>query len=843
MAGAEPQISRVTQMEQNDLKSKRPSLPGKLKNSYKDNGSIPSYLASFEDAFVDKPTVTKTFRHDLSGKGRPARTTVDQKEQESSTEKQLEPEIDYSTQVELSQSQRSDSTPSLGDVFLEKAQQKQHYSSKPQPALKSKGTLMATVKSSKERWPPNISKSLNLKKSHLPREQTRPDRTETNEHEGRTRKTKATTASSRNKSGESKEKIVELHRKNERERQKDSLSTKMHEISESPSTDDNLSQSSDENDMQSQPPYDDDDSTISSIGISDLRPSYKVCYFGPGALKRGREWEDGLVDASFPSLPVSRRYDDDPLGLDARFDSSGHKCDPPKAPNKRRFASDENIQRDSMPELPMKDRFDSLGGSGDHSLPGVPSNDRRFDKGRSSGAPHKPGRQGSIILPAVWQTRISEQDDSAGLDTPDRKWRLKRVWEMDDEVVDDSEPDYVVTEPHLKQALTALLCAEPSSGEDDEEAAPPTNFGSSRESSAKSSIKQDKYWKMQKVWERRGEVVAIDDAESLAGEAMIQIFESDKHETRDSLVLEYTEESKSPTDEETSHDRDKGCIPSTTDDDSLGIEDLDDGEGSLRSLEESFHDPESLEQKLILVEQEINDAMSNTSNATLTRKTVQRLQQKISMCMEKMEQAELRRYNGSGIGLSNSFASLGEPNEEGSLSSPFDGSRDEGLIRRKLRKTEKMIATLCEEKGEDVKKEKKYRSLLKKRDQYTQELAEISSEFGHSSIISHSSLLYDLEMDIIEEEEEEIGIGYADLRGENEDSMDMGHSHGNESSGDLSRDKELLMRKLRKVEKALLRMQQEQGPDVVTTKKYRQLNEKKEQYQNELNHRDRKSVV
>lgn len=724
----------------------------------------------------------------------------------------------------------------------------------------------------------------------------------------------------------------------------------------------------------------DDDTTLSSTDMSDLRPSYKVMYSGPGALRRGREWEDGVIDSSFPTLPRPRPYgkreDTSPQRTSSslsapnrnRFESETMNESLPGVPgndplsgerNRRRFESE--AMTESLPGVPGNDRrFDDINRASDHSLPGVPVNDRRFDNDTPSRAPHRPGRQKSIVIPAVWQTLISTGDDVA---SSERKWRIKRVWEENNTVVDDSEPDYVVSESCLEEALTSLL-----SDETHETTTDTGDFLTNAESSTNSSMgvssPNSKQWKVQKVWDRHGAVMAVEDEESLDGQDLFEVFSSDQHCAHDSLVFQdsvgdFDSSTEVCNEESPSFQESKG--PShwsdMFEDPSEGADSYSDDDESLFSLELGLLDPDGLEQELMAIEKEINDVLWEGGDEKETSGKVLELKGQLRAVLQRMEAAHLHRESNSqhlrstidakdngdisplspkraiprefgstseaeevgtstpgltfltdeasGKGptdelefekqdehvMANEHTELGnivpttetldvdasataplespcptilgdatsnlpvvedqdstlqrasqrtsksaspgkadpryleavqgnEPEmddtshlqESGIFHDSFSSStgedefpRDKMLIRRKLRKTEKIMEKILEKDGEGAKSKKSFQSLDRKRLQYLKELDED---------------------DLAEESSAPLGMETGTIR--------MNMKKGTDEVSSSARDRELLKRKIRKVDKALHQLVKKHGVDALEKNSYKKLLDKRSQYLNEL---------
>ena len=591
--------------------------------------------------------------------------------------------------------------------------------------------------------------------------------------------------------------------------------------------------------------------SISSSSLSeedDLRPSYKISYTGPRILRAGREWEDGVVDASFPSLPRQNSFNS--LEEDHRFDPETSDSNLFLLPNDRRFARERSsVPRPTIPVRKRSDmRFD-LDASGVCSLPGLPWIDRRFDGDTSTtdlslplclgaedeedhtrfdrfkmnetsciSAPKRPDR--SNLTPSVWQTRASEPKAIVG----DRKWRLKRIWEdKNNEVVDDSEPEYVVAEPQLTAALNSLLGVPESKIQQ-------TLLMSEENLRDESDDGIPKHWKVKTVWDRDGDVVKIDDEASVDGEELLVFFKLDYHHPNESIVFHYSAETLGldlDAAKFSVHSHSMGEYSSHTeyidddDDDGASFDFEDDSvnmdaenSSSLYPEYERNTDPDFLKQQLDEVEREMNMLILNRDNREDTRQKIVLLQEKLAMYLAQLQDLEHRDEHTEDR---NSGEYCDDDDDDDDNLSCHDEveCRDSNLIVKKLRKVERLMRTMIEKKGDRAINRKKYQRLEDKRCQYLDELAREESRSVELDAnvpmrASIHSVLDNIDLEVIEEEG-----SFCSMQQER-------------------RDEGLLKKKLEKVEKEMHRLEAENSHKTKSKKLYRKLAEKRSQYLAEL---------
>jgi hypothetical protein len=597
-------------------------------------------------------------------------------------------------------------------------------------------------------------------------------------------------------------------------------------------------------------PLEADSSTLSSSSSSspleNLRPSYKVQYTGPRILRPGREWEDGVIDASFPALPRQNSFDS--LDEDHRFDPErpGSNLFFAFLPNDRRFDRekvDPSLPRPALARSRRSDRRFDPEDSGICSMPGLPlterrrfdpnaslpcfpsSEDHRFDKEASCmRAPRIPNR--SNLLPSVWQTRASEPNTAVR----DRKWRLKRVWEdKQNVVVDDTEPEYVVAEPQLRAALSSLLGVPASKIQNPE----------MNDDSPDSNGEHPKHWKVKTVWDLDGDVVQVHDEESVDCEELLGMFERDYHRPTESIVFQYSADSlglnaigldgewQADADDEELSQPSCSHTEYIDDDDDDGSFDFDDSlhlNNSFSSTDNdaNIHDPEVLKHKLREVEQEMNSLILNkdTDNESRddARKMILLLQEKLASYLTQLQLGGETMISCEEDGKGGSGNGEAYDNDEVSISSNASNGgehRDSKLLQKKLHKVERLMKSMVDEKGEKATKRKKYQRLETKRCQYLKELGqeEPVATGVNDGIPERGSIHYVLEKIDLEVIEEEGSLC---------------------SMEEETRDEGLLKRKLRRVEKEMNRMTAEHGDKAKSKKKYKKLAKKRVQYFAEL---------
>lgn len=540
-----------------------------------------------------------------------------------------------------------------------------------------------------------------------------------------------------------------------------------------------------------------DSSTLSSNSIhcQDLRSSYRIQYRG------GREWEDGWVDNSFPSM-VRRMMDtdlDQPSLHYDRFQSG---------------APDTGMPLVNRPQSARSDQeFLHATGELDDSV-----SDRRFEIRQpdgpcsATGLPSIPNRSRDVYVPTVWQTRVSVHGDAAK-----RKWRLKRVWESTSDhavVIDDVEPDYVVDESDLESALCSLLGVpemiwfarrnkgKRTAGNPKQVKTDPKERTSKWPSDESSDDRWDSNndadrppvggnaWQVQRVWDREGQVVVVEDEQSLNEDGMMDFFGKDEYMPMDSLVFQTLQQGvRSPSLDEA--DQGGG--------DSSGIKSTD-GQASDRSkLSDNFASPE------------LSEALSRSDHTGGSK-----------------EESESDDHSWCSSVLSDGHASFIEDEpldeEEFERSLALEVGRDSRqdtidlkLARKKLLKVERLIKDLVKEKNEKSGRTKENRRLQEKCVKYLSELSEDLTGFPG-------------------EEDEEVVMHAPSREAPKHKARGPVEIECNNvvQEGQKQRQKVDLKRKLQKTEKLLNRLVVDKGDTIKSTKVYKRLEEKRAGYMGEL---------
>jgi hypothetical protein len=183
----------------------------------------------------------------------------------------------------------------------------------------------------------------------------------------------------------------------------------------------------------------------------------------------------------------------------------------------------------------------------------VALSDQRFDVSSSIDAymPALPHRSRDVYIPTIWQTRASDV-----VDGNTTGWRLKRVWVHSQDrsrVIEDGEPDYYVDESDLESALNSLLgiyvCFDINRSVDVNSIVTSSESNSSEFSNVEfaknrwgtSEGNKDpllkKPWRVQRVWDRDGVICCVDDERTVDGASLLEILSMDDDTTMDSLAV------------------------------------------------------------------------------------------------------------------------------------------------------------------------------------------------------------------------------------------------------------------------------------------------------------------
>jgi hypothetical protein len=295
----------------------------------------------------------------------------------------------------------------------------------------------------------------------------------------------------------------------------------------------------------STPLYDDkgEDPTPSSPPeeSTELRASYKIQYLGK------REWGSGYVDSTFPTM-VQRLVDasDVSPGLVDTHDSS--QCLLGKDTSD--VVGGGNLTRCNR----KHDRWFDDSAKVDLTARGIPMTDRRFDVNSStdSSMPTVPHRTRDVYIPTIWQTRVLDSFDG---NATGGKWRLKRVWEHCQNssiVIEDGELDYYVDDFDLESTLHSLLgtyiCFDTNRSVDVNSITTSSESNMSEVSHADlaknrwgtSEGSKDpllkKPWRVQRVWDKDGVICCVDDERTLDGASLLELFSTDDNTAKDILV-------------------------------------------------------------------------------------------------------------------------------------------------------------------------------------------------------------------------------------------------------------------------------------------------------------------
>lgn len=548
-----------------------------------------------------------------------------------------------------------------------------------------------------------------------------------------------------------------------------------------------------------------DSSTLSSASmhLDGLRSSYKIQYRG------GREWDDGLVDASFPSM-VRRMLDsdDDDFSMIDRFEDEGADSSMPLASCRlRRGDAQGRFDPTALHEADR--RFEASGRNSERTAPGIPATDRRFESPSDgpSGLPSMPHRSRDVYVPTVWQTRVSEAVNG---DASKRKWRLRRVWESAKDpsvVIDDVEPDYLVDESDLGSAISSLLgvpekiyCDRHRKGRNiinkrddiktELKAHVAYRSNDLLPSRWDSNIDNDmapiggKDFRVQRVWDLEGFVVYIDDDQSLDGSDMLDFFGRDEKMPKDSLSTRPpTSKAKQP-----SHDRANQGSPDKHDISKVvGRENVDYNDGDYETDSESHS---------------YCSSVSNDDDASYIED-------------DPLDEDE--------------FSASLEHESVGSDSR--DGSPNLVLVRKKLRKVERMIKEVVQEKGKEASQQKLYRRLQAKCNKYLAELSEhLAGLEGAESEPALGPKVHGIS-ELVE------GTHYDHRklmsRHDREDGIERNGKTPN-GTKDEGVTEAVVKRKLQKTEKLLNRLVVEKGQMVTSAELYKRLEEKRAGYMYEL---------
>ncbi|KAG7368371.1 hypothetical protein IV203_031114 [Nitzschia inconspicua] len=477
----------------------------------------------------------------------------------------------------------------------------------------------------------------------------------------------------------------------------------------------------------------DDDSTLSShiAESGSLRSSYKIQYLGV------RDWGSGAVDYGFPSavrrcLEAPEGFSEDARASDSReWLSSQGRFDAP--------TSDGGLPLCYFFE--DHDRRFENSATADYTAGGVPTTDRRFDGASASteSMPHLPNRSRDIYIPTVWQTRVSHSVDG----NLARKWRVKRVWEhsqIKSIVIDDDETDFVVDESDLESALNSLLGIPDRIYIDGNRSFDLNSIITSSESNMSEfsgpELAQNRWdgsggnndpllkkpWRIQRVWDRAGEICWVDDGKNVDGASLLEVFSNDENVPNDRLVthgpegiladpikrmlkkdekddcVENDEDDVRLEDDDCSSDDGSnasetsgGSFVSFVEDSSLDLEELEEGldQTSSNQVEiKSVRNLRVLRRKLGKVEKWIQELQGAKGDRTKERKLFLRLQQKcvqylgeISTRMEEEDQE--RRHlvgNRSSFHLPGGISSGSQRTESNSNISNGDPHSDVGEL-------------------------------------------------------------------------------------------------------------------------------------------------------------------
>lgn len=544
-------------------------------------------------------------------------------------------------------------------------------------------------------------------------------------------------------------------------------------------------------------PYDfDDNSTLSSHNaeLDSVRSSYKIQYLGE------REWGSETADSAFPSMV--RRGVNDPEGFAGDSNSAGSNQ---WLSDKGRFST---LDADVMPSCYYSSELDQRLNNcakGDYTAGGVPMRDRRFDGSDGLGEcmPRIPHRSRDLYIPTIWQTRVSDSVDG---DSVKRRWRLKRVWEYSRDnsiVIDEAEADFVVDESDLESALNSLMGIPGGIYIDNHRNNDLTSILTSSESNFSEfsgpELAQNRWdvscghndpllkkpWRVQRVWDKDGEICWVDDEKTTDGAGLLKVFCSDDNMPRDGLVEDEAryisvdpimkqlegdnEQSCTDTNEdvqffeansESSEDSLSNCV-SIIGDESLDLGDLEanldqmsvdrtdtDSERSLKMIRRKLRKVESWIEKL----QNKRAATKNENDLVirLQLKCIHQLDEisrlgelkhprKGKKAQSESGQASMKvspKINFSAdrsitqqtmtSSLESMLGNLKSLDvileDEDSRGSSQREQRDPALIRRKIRKVEKELQKFNVAKGGEGKTEKPYRKLEEKLSQYKREL-------------------------------------------------------------------------------------------------------------------------
>lgn len=567
-----------------------------------------------------------------------------------------------------------------------------------------------------------------------------------------------------------------------------------------------------------------------------LRASYKIQYLGG----KGREWEDGLVDPSFPAMvqraPEDYRFDTNASGdmslvipgalrgpdnSDGRFDVShgGNDDTPlccyPRGHDHRFKPSDEQSAPPDF-RMPYRSHLDTF-------LPSARPQDGPCSK---IGCPPIPQRSTDgddmDYIPTVWQTLVSYSMDG---DQRKRKWRLKRVWEpAQDEmlVLNHDEPDYLVDEADLDKALHALLGVPehvycPSServhwhhnqttsgstaslslsqgtfhteshttistmSTSDLSSSDRRTQGRGRQwheiSSDSAPLMKDCCWRIQRVWDKDGIVVQVEAERSLNEASLLRCFGYDQSTPMSNGASDFSREGLEPHDESGEDHTDRDC-----DSESCSV---------VTDFSNSFDDGSFIEDGP-LDDDEFFASLDSVDLDSRKRKSPRSLK----------------------------------------------------MVRRKLGKVESMINDIRKDMGTKAAKNKLYRRLQEKCVEYLNELSEHLAEFEDDESQGLGPGLEDKVLDEIPlelskassdevDDDDDIGISIHHSKDDDDGDFDQGSSQSSDSPC-CHRDPVVVRRKLHKTEWLINRMVADSGDKARATKLYGRLHERRTGYLNEL---------
>ncbi|KAL3922167.1 MAG: hypothetical protein SGILL_002352 [Bacillariaceae sp.] len=563
---------------------------------------------------------------------------------------------------------------------------------------------------------------------------------------------------------------------------------------------------------------DDDDSTLSSHQEA-FRSSYKIQYLGE------RQWDIGRGDAS--ALPPLVQRFAEPENMDSvgcvSYDSS-------LCPSKQgRFNASNSRDR----PLSRRDRRFESSATLDCAPADRQLTDRRFDAASSAALPPIPARsRDPSYIPTVWQTREN------------KKWRLKRVWEHKQDksvVVDEDEPEYLVDESDLESALNSLLgvpskiyldsfksfdqdtviTSSASSFSELEACDFVQNRWGGSDGNKDPSLKQP--WRIQRVWDRDGEICHVEDERSVDDMELLDAFNDDDPDN-DSFFSADDYSASSFNEDEFLASLD---VLSTDGDQTEGSRDLD-----------------LIRRKIQKVEKWIGKlAAEEGGDVEKRQKMLQQLQKKCVQYLNELSRnlAKINDEHGDMPAclprkVSVEVTDLDETEHDESSSNDEEDTdskcskdqRDAMLVAKKLQKTENLMHRMITDKTSGSKDEKLFHRLEEKRSGYIEEMGldfyplEITDRMDPDA-----NSCSDLTVTTSSMHSEQADTKFLDMILEDENSK-----HAVEEE---LRDPILLKRKIRKVEKEQQKILALKGKKKSKSDKlFRRLEEKRVQYRKEL---------